>query len=60
MPILKLDRESEDLEIAFELKYLRSLTQEESFQMMLKKTEELKGLMKNRGYRKTVEVIKRK
>ena len=58
-PILKLDNHDEDKEIEFELNYLKLLTIKERFQMMFKKTEEMRSLLKDHGYRKTPQVIKR-
>lgn len=59
MPILKLSKSNPNKEIEFELNYLKSLTTRQRFQMMLKKTEEIRNLLKNHGYRKTLQVIKR-
>lgn len=59
MPILKLKKSNPRKEIEFELKYLKSLTTKQRFQMMLKKTREIKSLLKSHGYRKTAQVIKR-
>ncbi len=57
--ILKLDADDENREIEFELNYLMSLTTKQRFQMMFKKTQEMRNLLKNCGYRKTSEIIKR-
>lgn len=57
--ILKLDRHNEKLEITFELKFQMSLTTRQRFEMMFKKTEEMKKLLKKSGYRKASEIIKR-
>ena len=59
MPILKLSKHNSDKEIEFELKYLLSLTISQRFQMMLQKTKEIRKLLKNHGYRKTTQIIKR-
>ena len=59
MPTLKLKKHNHRKEIEFELKYLKSLTTKQRFQMMLKKTEEIRGLLKTHGYRKTAQVTKR-
>jgi hypothetical protein len=59
MPILKLDRDDEEKKIEFELNYLLSLTVRQRFSAMLKKSEEIRNLLKGRGNRKTVEIIKR-
>ena len=61
MAILKLDRHNEDEEIEFELDYLTSLTTQQRFELMFRKTEELLSLRKKKiTRRKTTEVIKRK
>lgn len=58
-PILKLYGCDKDKEIEFELNYLLSLSTKQRFQMMLKKTEEIRNLLKKHGYRKASQVIKR-
>lgn len=57
--ILKLDRHNEKEEIIFELKFQMSLTTHQRFEMMFKKTEEMKKLLEKSGYRKAFEIIKR-
>lgn len=59
MPILKLKRHNEEREINFELQYLKSLSLSQRFLFMLRKSREMKFLLKDRGYRKTVKIIKR-
>ena len=59
MPILKLEQDDEKREFEFELHYLKSLTTKERFQMMLKKSEEMKKMMRKRGHGKPFEIIKR-
>ena len=59
MPILKLSKSNPNKEIEFEINYLKSLTIKQRFQMMFKKTEEIRSLLKNHGNRKTTQVIKR-
>jgi len=59
MPILKLSRSNPNKEIEFELNYLKSLTVKQRFQMMFKKTKEMRCLLKGHGYRKTAQIIKR-
>lgn len=58
-PILKLDRRNEKEEIIFELKFQMSLTTRQRFEMMFKKTEEIKKILEKSGYRKAFEIIKR-
>ena len=57
--ILKLDRHNEREEIIFELKFQMSLTTHQRFEMMFKKTEEMKKLLEKSGYRKAFTIIKR-
>ena len=57
--ILKLDRHNEKEEITFELKFQMSLTTHQRFEMMFKKTEEMKKLLEKSGYRKAFKIIKR-
>lgn len=53
MLILKVSKSNSREKIEFELKYLKSLATKQGFQMMFKKTEEIRNLLENRGYRKT-------
>jgi len=59
MAILKLARDDPQREIEFELRYLRSLTTRQRFTLMLKKSAEIKNMLRSRGYRKPAEVVKR-
>jgi len=59
MPILKLAQYDENIEIEFELRYLKSLTINERFLLMRKKSEEMQELMRNSGHRRPAEIIKR-
>ncbi|MEW6619349.1 MAG: hypothetical protein AB1422_08450 [bacterium] len=58
-PILKLDKDNEKKEMEFELKYLLSLTTRQRFEMMFKKSKEMRELLEKSGYRKPFEIIKR-
>lgn len=58
-PILKLDKHNEKKEILFELKYQLSLSTRQRFEMMLKKSKEIKDLLKKSGHRKPFGIIKR-
>ena len=61
-PILKLKKHNERKEIEFELKYLLSLTTRQRFEMMFKKSEEIKRLLEKSGHRPDpfgTEIIKR-
>ena len=57
--VLKLDRHNGKEEIIFELKFQMSLTTRQRFEMMFKKTEEMKKLLEKSGHRKAFEIIKR-
>jgi hypothetical protein len=59
MPILKLKQHDEQREIAFELRYLRTLTTGERFRMMLQKSDEMRKLLKRHGYRDAAQILKR-
>ncbi len=59
MAVLKLTKHNRNKEIEFELKFLKSLTIQERFNMMFKKTEEIISIFKKNGNRKTVKIIKR-
>jgi hypothetical protein len=59
MAVLKLEKNSEDQEIEFELDYLTSLTTQQRFQMMLQKSREMALLLKRNGRRKSTQVVKR-
>lgn len=58
--LLKLNKHNEEKEIEFELDYLLSLTVKQRFEMVFKKSEEIKKLLLKNGYRKPFEIIKRK
>jgi len=57
--ILKVDGDDPDGELAFELEWLQSLTTQERFELMLRKSRELKEMLERHGHRKPFEVIKR-
>ena len=58
-PILKLQDHNEEQEIEFELSWLLSLTPQERFQLMFKKTRELIELLERNGHRRPAQIIKR-
>jgi len=60
MAILKLDKHNEAKEIEFELNYLASLTTQQRFELMFRKTEEMLSLLKRNERRATTKIIKRK
>lgn len=57
--ILKLTKDDEEMELEFELEYLRSLTFEERLHMMRQKSREMMRQMVEHGYRRPFEIIKR-
>ncbi len=59
MPILKLSRDDPKKELEFELAYQASLTVEERFKMMFRRSRELSLMLEKNGYRKPFEIIKR-
>lgn len=58
-PVLKIKKHNERKELIFELEYLLSLTIQQKFEMMFKKSKEMKGMLRKSGYRKTPKIIKR-
>lgn len=58
-PVLKIKRDNEAKEILFELRYQMSLTPRKRFELMFKKTKEIKELLEKSGHRKPFEIIKR-
>ena len=58
--ILVLESPDEEKEIEFELNYLLSLSLSQRISLMQAKSQELKTLLINNGYRKTTPIIKRK
>jgi hypothetical protein len=59
MAVLKLEKNDENREIEFELCYLKSLTTNERFLIMQNKSNEMKKMLRARGYRKSPEIVKR-
>jgi hypothetical protein len=59
-PILKIGpgEDDEDRELAFELDYLLSLTTEQRFEMMFRRSREIAEELIRRGHRKPFEVVK--
>ena len=61
-PVLKLKNHNEKKEILFELKYQLSLTPHQKFEMMIKKSKEIKDLLEKSGHSPDcvgIEIIKR-
>ena len=59
MAILKLKKHDEQKELDFELDYLLSLTVSERFEMMFRRSRQVKTMARKNGRRKTPKVIKR-
>ncbi len=60
-PVIRIpeDEQDEMRELQIELDYQASLTTEQRFEMMLKKSIEMASELIRRGYRKPFEIIKR-
>jgi hypothetical protein len=58
--VLLLKKDDEQKEIEFELQYLLSLTVQERFKLMRRKSREMLALLEQNGHRKAAEVVKRK
>jgi hypothetical protein len=61
LAILKVgpDEQSEERELDFELQYQRSLTRQQRFEMMFRKSRELVEALIRRGHRKPAGIAKR-
>jgi hypothetical protein len=60
-PILKvrLDEQDEERELEFELDYLATLTVQQRFEMLFRRSRELKELLERHEPRRSPEIIKR-
>jgi hypothetical protein len=58
--ILLLKEGAEDLEREFELDYLRSLTPRQRFILMMRKSREMRALLRSHGHRTATSITKRK
>lgn len=59
MAVLKTRTHNERVEIEFELDYLTSLTTQQRFEMMFRKTREMASLRRRHGNRSTTQITKR-
>jgi hypothetical protein len=59
-PTWKLDADDEERELELDLAYQRSLTTQQRFEMMFRKSRELAETLERLGYRKPFEIVKRK
>ena len=58
-PILKLDADDEDKKLEFELAYQRTLTTQQRFDLMFRKSREIAEVLLRHGHRKPLEIVKR-
>ena len=58
-PVLKIEKDDEEQELAFELAYQRSLTTQQRFELMFRKSRELAEMLHRHGHRKPFEIVKR-
>jgi len=56
-PILKLDDHDEEKEIEFELSWFLSLSTQQRFDLMFKKSRELVALLEANGHRRSHQII---
>jgi hypothetical protein len=57
--IWKLDTNDEEKELQLELVYQRSLTTQQRFEMMFRKSREMAETLQRHGHRKPFEIVKR-
>ena len=57
--ILKLDRDNPGEEIGFELRFLKSLTVDERFELMFQRNSELLEQLERHGHKRSDTIIKR-
>ncbi|MFH1227017.1 MAG: hypothetical protein V1701_03815 [Planctomycetota bacterium] len=57
--ILKLNRHNPAVELDFELEYQASLSVQERFRMMIKRSRQIAGILLANGHIKPFEIIKR-
>jgi hypothetical protein len=57
--VLKLDEDDEEKELEFELAYQRTLTTQQRFDLMFRKSREIAEVLLRHGYRKPLEIVKR-
>lgn len=57
--ILKLMKDQPDQELDFELDFLASLTVQQRFEMMIRRSQEIKRMLRDHGNLPAAEVIKR-
>ena len=57
--ILKLNNHNPKKEMEYELRFLKSLSVKQRFELMFKKTTEIIKLLEENGHRRPSEIIKR-
>jgi len=57
--ILKLETDDPEAELEFELAYLRSLTTQQRFELMFRRSREMAETLQRHGHRKPSEIVKR-
>lgn len=57
--ILEVRGDDEDRETRFELDFLASLTEEQRFDLMIERSEEMARTLIRHGHRKPLEIVKR-
>ena len=59
--ILKVGREEQDgkRELEFELNYLATLTVQERFEIMFRRSRQIREMLERHGHRKPAEIVKR-
>ena len=58
-PVLKMESDDEEKELEFELAYQRTLTTQQRFELMFRKSREIAEMLLRHGYRKPFEIVKR-
>lgn len=58
-PILLVEKDDEEAELDFELAYLRTLTTQQRFEVMFRKSHEIAEMLLKHGHRKPFEIVKR-
>ena len=58
-PVLKLESDDEEKELEFELAYQRTLTTQQRFELMFRKSREIAEMLLRHGHRKPFEIVKR-
>ena len=56
-PVLKLSENDEGRELEFELVYQRGLTTQQRFELMFRKSREVKEMLLKHGYREPAQVV---